>query len=130
MPGGLAQHKALEKRCDDLWREIVLNKARPDMRCCRCGRPMTIPQPMHGVGRGIPQTRHEPDNGLPGCVACHRLIDENPIEKAALFVAKIGEERWERLGILARGGYKVDLSIVYVALLAQVEAERRAWGVT
>ena len=120
MPISLYDHRMLEKEADALWSKFILRKATGgECQCCFKRRPL---QAAHNIGRGRCRvTRHEPDNGLPLCAACHRRIDSDPEEKRALFLGAIGQERYERLQLMKCAGGKPDLKLVVLDLRAQLE---------
>lgn len=119
MPAPLYDHKELRDECDALWRQLIHEKAW-DRRCKRCGKVRAL-QAAHCIGRGrCLATRHEPDNGLPLCATCHRIIDSDPEEKRDLFIEQLGAERYARLRMIQRTGGKVDLRLVKLALLSDL----------
>jgi hypothetical protein len=119
MPSPLYEHRALEATADLLWRTLIYRKA-DDGKCKRCRKVRPL-QAAHGVGRAIRATRHEPDNGLPVCAGCHRIIDSDAEEKRELFLRELGAERYERLQMLKRAGGKTDLKLVILDLKQRLE---------
>jgi hypothetical protein len=82
-------------------------RARADYTCERCGKwygPKNAGlHCAHIYSRRIKKTRHDPDNAVALCFACHRFwAHSNPLEFAAWVHKKLGKRKYEALERRAR----------------------------
>lgn len=88
----------IKKRCDAIAGRIVHRRS----ACQRCGTRRGPYQAAHLVPRVVAAYRCRLDNIVLACLPCHRLIDSNPDEKAALAVGLHGEVWfWEAVAAVA-----------------------------
>lgn len=72
---------------DSLWRSVV--RRRGDFKCARCGTTYGL-ECHHLLGRGAAH-RHDPDNGMLLCWACHGWRDNYPKKFANWLVHRYPE---------------------------------------
>jgi len=56
----------------------------------------------HFHGRGSQSVRHDEDNAIGACGACHMYLDSHPVEKVEFFRQGLGQERFDMLQCRAR----------------------------
>jgi len=120
LPPPLYDHHMLKRRGDDLWRVLIYAKSE-EMRC-------VVPWPTHSAGiqamhyisRRKLATRHDPDNGAPGCGSCHMRLTRDQEAHEKFFRAYLGEAKCERLRLRAMARSKTDLGITIMYLEAQL----------
>lgn len=85
----------------------VLIRGRDEWTCQRCGRVYVPPTRAlhcaHYFTRRTQATRLYPDNALALCYGCHQFVDSHKAEKDALWLSKLGPERYEALEALGHG---------------------------
>lgn len=116
MPPALYDHTVLVQRGDDLWRVVIYSKS-ADGRCV-----VTWPthsagiQAMHYISRRKMATRHDPDNGAPGCESCHMRLTRDHAAHEEFFRAYLGEAKCEHLRLRALSRAKTDVGLAIMEL--------------
>ncbi len=101
---------SLKLKLDLLFSKYI--RDRDDNKCQYCGKAGRV-ECHHGVvHRRYMNTRYEPDNCVTLCGGCHRFFSDFPAINTEFFRKRIGTDRMEQLGILARNGQKPDLDII------------------
>ena len=76
----------------------------------------------HVFGRRKQSVRCHPDNAMAHCIGCHRILGENPVEFARFVMETLGEQRYERLKVLANKPTKftkADKELIHKHYLAE-----------
>ena len=106
--------KALKKKCDVLWSKIIRSKG----YCEKCGKSENL-QAAHIFSRTYSQTRHDLDNGICLCSACHiGWSHACPTEFTKWLEEYRGKELLERLSKKRRITGKVDYGEVLERLVS------------
>lgn len=117
---GRPTHRGMVKTANNLWRRLIYAKE-PTGVCPRCRQRKWV-EAAHGFTKGAyPALRFELDNGIPLCRTCHRRVDSDHHAKVELWVAYIGEERYERLRLMAQARSKTDVALVIVFLQRELD---------
>jgi hypothetical protein len=96
--------KTLKKKCDALWGKIIRSRG----YCEHCGKGLNL-QAAHIFSRTYSQTRHDLDNGLCLCSACHiGWAHSCPTEFTEWLEEYRGKDLLERLSKKRRIIGKVD----------------------
>lgn len=135
MPPALYDQSLLVKEADRLWRQVIYMKASRYIEgpqgamgeCPRCFK-FTNLQAMHVFSRSILRTRHDLDNGIPGCAGCHMYLTRHPDLHSAFCEAYLGPSVYEQLNYRAhlRARAKLDLKMTILYLRRMLGAEREA----
>ena len=113
--------RALVRKADGLWRLLI--RAKEPSGVCPVCRRRRWSDAMHCFNKGpYPGLRFEVDNGAPGCRPCHRRIDSDHLAKEEFFRRYIGNERYERLRLMAQAHTKTDLQLVILHLEGRLKA--------
>lgn len=70
----------------------------------------------HYWGRGNRGTRFDPDNAAALCYGCHRYFTANPQAHGEWFIKRLGDKKFDALGIRARTPTKVDEKLICLGL--------------
>ena len=109
----LSDRKRERRELDRIWSRIVLER---DRRTCQlCGRPGNNPH--HVFSRKHLSTRHEPENGITLCWACHmHKAHSDPESFRDFIIARWGQEKFDRMKRRAYEVKGVDHALSYIAL--------------
>lgn len=111
-------------RLDVLFSEYIRKRAIQQVGGCeRCGNwkaDYKQLQCSHFWGRRKQSVRHNEDNAIGLCGACHMYFTSNPQEHYEWFKKRLGEERFELLNMQAQTYYKVDIEAVTIYLKAKL----------
>jgi 5-methylcytosine-specific restriction endonuclease McrA len=109
----LSDRKRERKELDRIWSRIVLER---DGRTCQlCGR--TGNNPHHVFSRKHLSTRHDPDNGITLCWACHIHRAHSDYETFRDFIiGRWGQDKYDRMKRRAYGVKGVDHALTFIAL--------------
>lgn len=115
--------RSTKKHCDRLWSLLVRERA--GGKCERCGISPEDSRGFHAhhiYKRNNHRLRYALRNGMALCAACHRWVEEHPLEFAEwMWTTRRDDARWlmeeNQRGILKRG--LVD----YVELRAELEEQ-------
>lgn len=85
-------------------------------KCERCGKQYVKKESLGGSGlecshywsRRNRSVRWDFENAASLCSYCHRLFTENPSLHHSFFIKRLGQEKYEQLGIRARTPTKLD----------------------
>ena len=77
----------------------------------------------HFITRGNRATKWDPDNCSGLCGGCHIYLDNHHEEFVDFMVARLGEERFERLKLRAQGVKKMDMVAVRLYLKMLIKGE-------
>ncbi len=94
---------------DKVFSDYIRLKA--DYTCEYCGKKNASKQGLHCshfIGRTYKATRWLEDNCSCLCFGCHRHMEDFPAEYYDFMVKKLGSNRVEQLGIIARTKSKID----------------------
>ena len=115
--------QSLDSYLLELWGQVI--RLRDGHRCRRCKRPGPYLQGHHVHRRNLWGTRHDPDNGLTLCRACHRWWHLNREIAYDWFVEMVGADFAAILKVRAYSECKnPDLQLRVVFLTQKLEA----WG--
>jgi predicted restriction endonuclease len=116
--GGLKGWRVLVKRADATFSLLV--RALYDGRCVLCGSSYHV-QCAHLFSRRYYNTRWDPENAIALCARHHMRFTHKPIEWDELLRRLLGEVRYEHLRIRAQMQFRGDLSLLLVALRAELK---------
>lgn len=110
--------KTLLKDCDKLWSLLIITR---DKKICQaCGRPGNNPH--HIFSRKHMGTRHDPENGITICWACHmHKAHSDPEMFRDFIISRIGEDRFFTIKRRALSVTKVDLQLTRVYLIQELK---------
>lgn len=93
-------------KLDTLFSKLVRSLA--GWKCELCGKSGETGQLHchHFIGRRYRRTRWLTENAIAACVACHNQLEDFPLLSRDVFVKRVGSDRAEQLGMLARSGAK------------------------
>ena len=101
-----------------LWAKLIKLKE-PSGICPRCFK-----RPWYDAAHCWNRGRHralclELDNGAPLCRVCHRIVDSDHHAKEQFFVSYMGQDKYERLRLLAmtRSKMALDLTLLFLETL-------------
>ena len=77
----------------------------------------------HYITRGNRATKWDPDNCAGLCGACHLYFQGHPREHTEFMIARLGEERFERLNMRSQGVKHVDMAAVRLYLKQLLKGE-------
>ena len=106
--------RALKKKADKLWAEIVKSVG----RCLKCGSRDKQLQAAHIISRRFTNTRHDIRNGLCLCAACHRWAHDYPTAFGRFAESLRGRETIEQLEKQSKFLTKPDYEAVIAELMA------------
>lgn len=93
--------------------------------CQRCFTPYELPTSAlhcsHFWGRGNKSVRFDPDNAMAACYGCHRWLTANPAAHRDFFLKRLGEKRFDVLGVRARTPTKIDEKLIVIALKEEMK---------
>ena len=100
----------IKRTAADKWFSDYI-RLRDKWTCQRCHRKFTKEQLQgldcgHYHTRGHNMTRFNEFNVASFCYGCHSYLDQNPKEKAELFLKRIGQEKFDELEVLSKTPYK------------------------
>jgi hypothetical protein len=103
-----SDRRSLERKADRLWSKAILERDKGT--CRKCGRPGNNPH--HIFSRSIKHMRHDLDNGLCLCPACHTLGPQSAHKAPEFFrdwlIVEIGQRTFGKLKTSASMAYKPD----------------------
>ena len=107
--------KTLKKKCDVLW-GLAIRKRDKDT-CQSCFKPGNNPH--HIFGRRYLSTRHDLENGICLCWACHKHKAHGDVEKFRDFIIKrLTQKRFDALKVKAYSIKTHDMSMRKIELEA------------
>lgn len=91
--------------------------------CQRCGKYKTMDQLQcaHFHGRRKQSVRYDESNALGLCFYCHRMIDENPIDKTEFFRKILGETEYRKVNIRAEIPQRPDRIAIKMYLTEKIK---------
>lgn len=105
----------LKKKCDELW-GLAIRKRDKDT-CQACFRPGNNPH--HIFGRRYLSTRHDLENGICLCWACHHhKAHGDPEMFRGLIIKRMGQKRFDVLTVKAYAVKTHDMAMRKIALKA------------
>lgn len=118
---------------DALFSDIVRERA--DWSCENCRRTFVKKESLGGSGlecshfwsRRNKSVRWDFENAASFCSGCHRKFGENPAEHSAFFLKRLGQNKYDALGIRARTPAKIDEKSLRFAFKSELKElkERR-----
>jgi hypothetical protein len=109
---------------DALFSDLVRERA--DWTCERCNREFRHDRGSlhcsHIFGRAKQSIRVHPDNALAHCTSCHRHLEQHPIEFAEHAREILGQQRYDRLRLMAAKPTKItkfDKEVVHQHYLGE-----------
>ena len=97
--------------------------------CENCKRQFVKKESLGGSGlecshfwsRRNKSVRWDKENAAALCTYCHRRMGENPADHAAFFIKRLGNSRYDALGVRARTPQKVDEKVIAMGLKMELE---------
>lgn len=103
---------------DKLFSDCI--RIRDKWTCQRCLTPYEPPTAglhcSHFWGRGNKSVRFDFENAAAMCFKCHQILGANPHEHRELFLKRLGQKKYDALGVRARTPAKVDEKLIVIAL--------------
>lgn len=110
-------------KADALFSDLIRMKA--DWACERCHadhhenrRTLHL---SHFWSRRNKSVRFDPENVAALCFSCHNYFTENPADHHVFFLKRLGQKRYDRLGVRARQPAKVDEKLLALAFQKEID---------